>query len=99
MQVLERAGFDKASAAHAYRALFLYTFGFATFNSPRDPEARRRQTRSTLLALPPDEYPALSSAAKEAAETMAGDEPFEFGLERLLDGLEVLLSRAKTDSD
>jgi AcrR family transcriptional regulator len=91
MQILERAGFDKASAAHAYRALFLYTFGFASFNSPPDPEARKRQTRSALLALPPDEFPALSSAAQEAAETMAGDEPFEFGLDRLLDGLEALL--------
>ena len=97
MQVLERAGFDKATAAHAYRALFLYTFGFASFNSPPDPIRLKRQARSALLALPPDEYPALTSAAKEAAETMAGDEQFEFGLDRLLEGLEALASRAEAD--
>ncbi|MGH2987891.1 MAG: TetR/AcrR family transcriptional regulator C-terminal domain-containing protein [Solirubrobacterales bacterium] len=90
MQILERAGFDRPTAAHAYRALFLYTFGFAAFNSPDAPEEARRQARAALMALGPDQYPALTSAAEEAAATMAGDDQYEFGLGRLLDGLQAL---------
>lgn len=90
MQILERAGFERATAAHAYRALFLYTFGFAAFNSPDAPEETKRRARGALIALPQDEYPMLSSSAREAAETMAGDDQFEFGLERMLEGLDHL---------
>jgi AcrR family transcriptional regulator len=92
MQILDRAGFDKADAARAYRALFVYTFGYASFGSPPEPEETKRRTKAALLALPEREYPVLSASAAEAAETMAGDEPFEWGLERLLDGLEALLT-------
>lgn len=94
MQILEGAGFDRAVAARAYRALFLYTFGFAAFNSPRAPDEVMRQARGALSALPPDRYPALSSAATEAAATMAGDDQFEFGLGRILAGLEATLAHA-----
>jgi AcrR family transcriptional regulator len=93
MQILERAGFDRADAARAYRSLFLYTFGYASFGSPLDPEETKRRTKAALRALPEEEYPALSAAAAEAADTMAGDEPFEWGLDRFLDGLEALLIR------
>lgn len=93
MQILQRAGFDRAAAAHAYRCLFLYTFGHASFNSPEAPEEVKRDTRAKLMALPPDEFPALSSSAGEAAETMAGESQFEFGLDRLLDGLEAMLAQ------
>lgn len=99
MQILERAGFDRAAAAHAYRALFLYTFGFAAFNSPDAPEEVKRRARGALAALPPDEYPALSAAAADAAETMAGDEQFEFGLDRMLAGLEAALPQRQRRDD
>jgi AcrR family transcriptional regulator len=93
LRILDRAGFDKAEAARAYRALFLYTFGHAGFGSPPDPEQTRRHAKAVALALPEREYPALSAAATEVSEVMAGDEPFEWGLDRFLDGLEALLSR------
>ena len=47
------------------------------------------------MALPPDEYPRLSAAAAETAETMGGDAQFEAGLPRIIDGLDVALARAK----
>lgn len=93
LTVLTGAGFDSAEAARGYRALFTYTFGFASFNSPEDPEEASRQVRSALLALPRDDYPTLTNAAAEAAATVGGDAQFEFGLDRLLDGLEVQLNR------
>jgi AcrR family transcriptional regulator len=95
MEILAGAGFDRAGAARAYRALFVYTFGFASFGSPDHPEDIKRHTQAALIALPPDEYPMLSAAASEAAETMAGEAQFEFGLDRLLDGLEAELQRER----
>ncbi len=94
LAVLEGAGFGRAEATRAYRALFTYTFGFTSFNSPERPEEARRQTRAALTALSPDDYPTLTAAASEAADTVAGEAQFEFGLERLLDGLESLLERS-----
>lgn len=93
LTILEGAGFDRANAARAYRALFTYTFGFASFNSPENPEEAKRRTKAALTALPPDEYPTLSEAASEAADTVAGDAQFGFGLDRLLDGLDEQLRR------
>lgn len=93
MQILAEAGFERAQAARAYRTLFVYVFGFAGFSTPAEPEEVKRQTRAALTALSPDEYPALSAAAEEAAEAMAGDPQFEFGLSLLLGGLESELER------
>lgn len=95
MEILESAGFDRAEAARAYRTLFIYTFGFASFDTPDRPDDRKRHTRATLMALPPEAYPRLSAAASEAAETMAGDAQFEFGLDRIIDGLDASLQRSK----
>jgi AcrR family transcriptional regulator len=95
LQVLKRAGFSTVEATRAYRTLFLYTFGFAAFNTPLEPEELKRRTRAAVVALPPNEYPALTDAADEAADAMAGDEVFEFGLDRILDGLEALLTRSR----
>jgi len=97
MQVLLGAGFSREEAARAYRALFVYTFGFAAFSSPDDPEETRRRTRAALAGLPSSEYPELTRSIDEAAEAMAGDAQFEYGLERILDGLEVALAAATGD--
>ncbi|HEV2814390.1 MAG TPA: TetR/AcrR family transcriptional regulator [Solirubrobacteraceae bacterium] len=82
------AGFTREEAARAYRTLFTYTFGFAAFASPPDLEAARRFMRSSLAALPEDEFPALSGSLAEGAAAVGGDEQFAFGLDLLLDGLE-----------
>jgi tetracycline repressor-like protein len=61
--------------------------------SPRAAEQEARAAaRAALAALPAEYYPRLSSAVEEAAEAMAGDVVFDYGLERLLDGLEARLN-------
>ena len=87
MEILTGAGFDNRDAARAYRVLFVYTFGFSAFGPGRRPQADREQTVTALSGLPADLYPALLSAAKEAADAMADVTLFEFGLDLLLEGL------------
>ena len=98
LQILERAGFAREDAVRAYQTLFFYTFGVASFGSPEAPEEVKRYARAALMALPPAEYPNLTAAAREAPEALAGDEQFEFGLDRLLEGLEARL-KATTVTD
>ena len=89
MRIMDEAGFSREQAARAYRTMFVYTFGFASFNpSAADAEAKRR-ARTALAALPEAEYPSLVAAQEEAVDAMGGDEQFEFGLSLLLDGLEA----------
>jgi AcrR family transcriptional regulator len=88
---MHEAGFTREEAARAYRTVFTYTFGFAAFASPDDLGAAQRLMRSSLAALPDDEFPALTASIAEGAAAVGGDEQFAFGLERLLDGLERLL--------
>ena len=98
MRIMDEAGFTPAQAARAYRTMFVYTFGFASFNpSAADGEAKRR-ARTALAALPEAEYPSLAAASDELVDAMGGDEQFEFGLALLLDGLEAEL-RSKVSSE
>jgi TetR/AcrR family tetracycline transcriptional repressor len=89
LAILDEAGFGKDEAAQAWRTLWSYTFGFATFALAPTPAEARRRARSALAALPQEDYPALTAAADELASVFASDEGFERGLERLLDGLAV----------
>jgi AcrR family transcriptional regulator len=93
MRILRGAGFSRRDAARAYRTLFIYTFGFAAFGPWNGGEAERDQTIRAVAALPAERYPALTDAAAEAAEAMADERVFEFGLDRLLDGLETALDK------
>jgi AcrR family transcriptional regulator len=90
-EILQDAGFDDVEAARGYRLLFTYTFGSALFSGREPSEQLKREARAALVQLPPEEYPVLTAATDAAVEAMAGDAQFDFGLERLLDGLELLL--------
>jgi AcrR family transcriptional regulator len=90
--ILQGAGFDRAEATQAYRLLFTYTFGFAGLSPDQTAEQTRRQVAAAIVALPPEDYPNLTAAAAEASTAMAGEEQFEYGLERILDGLEARLA-------
>ena len=83
MAILLRAGFSKADAASAWRALWSYTYGFAMFRVES-----RRSVRAAVAVLPEDRYPALAAAGDELASALADDGQFGRGLERLLDGLD-----------
>jgi AcrR family transcriptional regulator len=94
--VLRAAGFDNAEATRAFRLLFTYTFGFAGLSPDETTEEARRQAAAAISVLPPERYPHLSAAAAEASEAMAGEEQFEYGLERILDGLEARLAELRS---
>ncbi len=92
VRALVDAGFSTREATYAFRLLFTYTFGFAAFSPADALEQDRVAARVAIAALPPAEYPALTAAAAEAAEAMGGEEAFDYGLDRILDGLEARLA-------
>jgi AcrR family transcriptional regulator len=91
MRILRSAGFDAEEAAQAFRLLFTYVFGYAGLSPRAAIEEARRQAAVAIAGLSPDEYPALTGAAAAFSAAMAGEEQFEYGLERILDGLECRL--------
>ena len=82
MAILLDAGFDGGEAASAWRALWSYTFGFATFGI-----GEPRAVRAAVAGLDEDDYPALAGASDALADALASREEFTAGLDGLLDGL------------
>jgi AcrR family transcriptional regulator len=95
MQILLDAGFPPKEAAAAFRLLFTYVFGAMLFGPAEPPPAERRVARAALHLLPEDEFPALTATADAMAAAIGGPEQFDYGLERLLDGLEMRLDLLK----
>jgi AcrR family transcriptional regulator len=91
MTILRAAGFGRREAARAFRLLFTYVFGYVSFSPDESADQARRDSRAATAALPPDEYPTLTDASEELADAMAGQETFDFGLDRIIDGLEAHL--------
>jgi TetR/AcrR family tetracycline transcriptional repressor len=94
MAILRDAGFSTAEAASAWRALWSYTFGFATFRLAPTAEEAARRMRGAIASLPEADYPALAAAADDLPAAFADDAEFDFGLDRLLDGLAARLTPA-----
>lgn len=92
---LLRAGFSPGEAAYAgflandYVTLFVIEEGNL---AAQEQELGSEAARNWLAALPPDEYPSVLAVADHLASADA-DERFQFGLDVLLDGLEVRLNR------
>jgi AcrR family transcriptional regulator len=95
VRILRRAGFPAADAARAFRLLFTYVFGYVSFSPDESAADARRDARAAMAALPPDEYPTISATSEELADAMAGHETFDFGLDRIVDGLEAHLAALK----
>jgi AcrR family transcriptional regulator len=91
LSILRAAGFSVGEATAAFRLLFTYTVGFAALSPAESTAADRRAAGEALDRLPPDEFPALTEARDEASLAMGGEEVFEYGLDRILDGLEARL--------
>jgi AcrR family transcriptional regulator len=89
--ILRGAGFSRSDAARAFRLLFTYVFGYVSFSPDERTEEARRRSRAATAALPPDEYPSLHDTSEELADAMAGQATFDFGLDRIIDGLEAHL--------
>lgn len=98
LSTLLAAGFDERRASMASGALVNYAAGFAMFESKTaggtGDSAEAREMADAVMeyfaTLPKDRYPSMSRAAKL---NVSEEEQFEFGLERLLDGLEQDLAR------
>lgn len=88
LAILTRAGLRPGEAARAFRPLFVYTFGHAAFVPREDAEGVARRARAAVLSLPPDSYPLVTAAAEDLAQAVVGDEPYELGLDLMLDGIE-----------
>jgi AcrR family transcriptional regulator len=91
LELLVEAGFSPAEAPRAFRVLFVYVFGYATFNPPDAGGAGADPGRAAIASLPQAEYPLLTSHVEELAATLSGEEQFLYGLDALLDGLEARL--------
>jgi len=83
MAILTGAGLSAGDAASAWRTLWSYTFGFATFRLES-----ARGIRAAVAALPEGDCPALEDTADELAAAMTDDDEFARGLDRILDGVE-----------
>jgi AcrR family transcriptional regulator len=92
LSILRGAGFEQREAARSFRLLFTYVFGYVSFSPDETAADARRQSRAAVAVLPHDEYPAVHEAAEDLAEAMAGQETFDFGLDRIIDGLAAHLS-------
>jgi AcrR family transcriptional regulator len=88
LQALMEAGLSRGEAARAFRTLFLYVFSVAAFNPDERGEEARRVGLAAVAALPRGEYPAVTGAASDIAETLSGERQFLHGLDLILDGIE-----------
>jgi AcrR family transcriptional regulator len=86
MAILTRSGLSSEEAASAWRSLWTYTFGFATFQVES-----ARTVRAAVAGLPEDDYPVLAETANELSAALADDDEFDVGLELILDGIEERL--------
>ena len=95
------AGFDERETAAAYHALLYFTLGHAALEAPYvqmgDEKATAiiAETRGYYLAQPPEQYPHVAAVAPHLYGDL--DEQFDYGLERLLDGLETALDGTRSD--
>jgi AcrR family transcriptional regulator len=92
MTILRDAGFETREAAAAWRLLFTYVFGYAAFSSYEPSAETKAGWQRQMSAMSPEQYPITSGEAGELANWIAGREPFEQGLELILDGLEARLA-------
>ncbi len=97
--VLRPAGFDGTQLLLAYTVILTHGYSYAAAEAatlavtPDGGRARNRAMAETLASsLPPEAFPNLIAAAPAMAE-LTTDDAFEFGLQRLLDGLEIQLRR------
>jgi AcrR family transcriptional regulator len=92
LAILLETGLDKREAASAWRSLWSYTYGSATFQLAPTPDEARRRTRTAIAALDDEEFPTLLDVAGEMAAAMGDEDEFDHGLDRLLDAIEARAS-------
>jgi AcrR family transcriptional regulator len=99
MRILVQAGFAPDEAASGFRLIFTYTFGFAGLSPERDLTTSRHQAAAAAARLPSEEFPNLTATAAQWTKAIAGSEQFEYGLDRILDGLKARLERLANEEE
>ena len=101
-RILRHAGFRDQSVPRAFFTLMAYTFGFAALEPARGggetAEERAEAQRQRWLgfeSLPLREFPLVVELAVYAAAG-ASDEQFEYGLDRLIEGIQGELEGASS---
>ncbi len=91
LQQIGKSSLNPADSVAAFRALTLYTFGFASVQTPRrdskDLEARSARASEVFAVVPAGEFPELRRHAKHMAKHPK-DEHFRRGLAWLIEGIE-----------
>jgi AcrR family transcriptional regulator len=87
LAILTQAGLSAEDSASAWRTLWSYTFGFATFRVES-----ARTLRAAIAALPEGAYPVLDETADDLAVALTDEDEFARGLDRILDGVEQRLA-------
>ena len=88
-RLLRRGGLEGERAVEAFRALLVYSLGFAAFQTRRPPEdaiARSARAEAAFASLPEDGFPEMRRLARHLASP-ASDRQFHAGLRWLLDGI------------
>ncbi len=80
LSVLQAAGMDRQEAARAYRTLYLFTLGCATYGGHSD----TAQLRRDLEALPSTDFPHVAAHRDKLIYTVAEAAEFRYGLRLLV---------------
>jgi TetR/AcrR family tetracycline transcriptional repressor len=86
--LLRRGGLEGERAVEAFRALLIYSLGFAAFQATRLPDdpARSARAEAAFASLPEDRFPEMRRLASHLAGPTT-DRQFHTGLGWLLDGI------------
>jgi TetR/AcrR family transcriptional regulator, tetracycline repressor protein len=88
--ILRRAGFSDTDAVRTFYTLFVYVFGFVIWELPRVHQqpatSYARAWNEAIDQLDINAYPTMH-ALRDELTTVASDEQFEYGLDRLLRSL------------
>ena len=86
IRYLEKGGLPPDESISAYRALRVFVLGSVQFRSPLS-DTEWERLNAVLEGLPLQEYPRLG-AGRGATPRSDHEQSFDYGLERLLDGIE-----------
>jgi AcrR family transcriptional regulator len=92
------AGLTGAERLDAIGVLALHARNLGAQESSRQRETEFAAEIGTVLARHADRFPAVAAAMADVAVTGGQDRAFDFGVARILDGLDVLVSRRAATS-
>lgn len=95
LRVLREAGFSVKLACRGYHAITMHTVGFTmqALDLPRDAKSMKSAAETFLAQADPKKIPYFFEHVNYHQENPEPDGEFEFVLDMILDGLEILLEK------